>query len=565
MGREADQRVQEQTVQDGVPQTRPDRDRLRAVIRRYVAERNPVPPLGFSELLGHVQNVLKAANLDAKYDHYAAVLIHNETWRESLAAVPFDRRLLLLPLCLRDRRRCRGQIDELGLVCGHCGPCAINELTTDAERLGYVVLVAEGTAPVISLIESGKIEAVVGVSCLSALEQVYPLMEAAAVPAVAVPLLRDGCADTAVDLDWVREAMHLCGAEPASAVPVDDLRRRVQSWFTPAALDEVLGPVGSETESVARDWLAVAGKRWRPLLAACVFEALRRNLGAGLPADLRRLAVAVECFHKASLVHDDIEDSDAIRYGQKTVHERYGVPIALNVGDLLLGEGYRCIAESGVDPARKVELLKAAAAAHRELCIGQGAELHWRRGPGPLSVDAVKGIYLRKTAPAFEVAMHFGAILAGAGPDVLEVLRDYACHLGIAYQIGDDLADFRGEPGPSDGRELHPSMVTALAYETARGDTKRMLRSAWAGPLTPEALAALMDRIGDLGTEAARRLLQRHRSLAIDALAPLKHSALKRLLRQVLEKILPRDTIEVPGGSETETTPGRGKGGGPAV
>ena len=64
-----------------------------------------------------------------------------------------------------------------------------------------------------------------------------------------------------------------------------------------------------------------------------------------LPEDLRKVAVAVECFHKASLIHDDIEDNDALRYGEKTLHEEHGVAVALNVGDLLIGEGYRLLAE----------------------------------------------------------------------------------------------------------------------------------------------------------------------------------------------------------------------------
>ena len=79
------------------------------------------------------------------------------------------------------------------------------------------------------------------------------------------------------------------------------------------------------------------------ILAVAVFQALRGNCDEGLPEDVRKLAVAVECFHKASLIHDDIEDNDAIRYGEKTLHEEHGLAVALNVGDLLIGEGYRLI------------------------------------------------------------------------------------------------------------------------------------------------------------------------------------------------------------------------------
>ena len=88
------------------------------------------------------------------------------------------------------------------VFCKQCGLCSIQDLQNEAERLGYyAVLVAEGSAIVMSLIQTGKIEAIVGVSCLSVLERAFPYMEAAAAPGVAIPLLQDDCIDTTVDLD----------------------------------------------------------------------------------------------------------------------------------------------------------------------------------------------------------------------------------------------------------------------------------------------------------------------------------------------------------------------------
>src|SRR5678816_1128514 len=87
------------------------------------------------------------------------------------------------------------------------------------------------------------------------------------------------------------------------------------------------------------------------------------------------------------------------RYGEKTLHEEYGVPVALNVGDLLLGEGYRLIAECEVDAESRAAMLKIAAAGHRTLCLGQGAELCWVRNPQQLSslqvLDTVSYTHLR--------------------------------------------------------------------------------------------------------------------------------------------------------------------------
>src|SRR6202451_395021 len=100
--------------------------------------------------------------------------------------------------------------------------------------------------------------------------------------------------------------------------------------------------------------------RGRPFLAVCAWQALQNDPSARIPADLRKVAVAVECFHKASLIHDDIEDGDAQRYGEKTLHEEYGVAVALNVGDLLIGEGYRLLASCAASAEQKAAMLRIA-------------------------------------------------------------------------------------------------------------------------------------------------------------------------------------------------------------
>src|SRR5712671_2276169 len=165
-----------------VPQTPAERNRFLRTIRHYVAEYNPVPPLPVEQLKEHADRVVETLKCEQVYRDYIGVLINNEMWRETLASVPFDRRLLLLPKCLRVESKCPAPFDEFGLLCKQCGLCTIQDLQDEAERLGYAVLVAEGSAIVMSLIQTGKIEAIVGVSCLSVLERAFPYMEAAAIP-----------------------------------------------------------------------------------------------------------------------------------------------------------------------------------------------------------------------------------------------------------------------------------------------------------------------------------------------------------------------------------------------
>ena len=137
---------------------------------------------------------------------------------------------------------------------------------------------------------------------------------------------------------------------------------------------ELMGDVGEVTGEMARKWLATGGKRWRPFLAVCAYQAFRDDPDAELTDDLKRIAIAVECFHKASLIHDDIEDEDDVRYGEPTVHAEHGIPVALNLGDYLIGEGYRLIAESSSDADKRARMLHAAAIGHRTLSVGQGGK-----------------------------------------------------------------------------------------------------------------------------------------------------------------------------------------------
>src|SRR5687767_11388928 len=223
-----------------VPQTPIERTHILKSIRNYVAEYNPVPPLPVEELKVHADRVVSMLRCDPIYRDYIGVLINNELWRDALASVPFERRLLLLPKCLRVESKCPAPFDEFGLLCKQCGLCSIQDLQTEAERLGYAVLVAEGSAIVMSLIQTGKIDAIVGVSCLSVLEKAFPHMESAAIPGIAIPLLQDDCKDTNVDLDWVWDVIHLTSDDHTRRLDLDALRREVQSWFAPDALDVIL-------------------------------------------------------------------------------------------------------------------------------------------------------------------------------------------------------------------------------------------------------------------------------------------------------------------------------------
>ena len=530
-------------TQDTIPPTREDRERVRALAQRYVAETKPVLPLSFEELKSHAEKLISVAELDPKFRDYVAVVVNSEACREALASVPYERRLLLLPKCLRVEDRCPAPFDEFGLLCKQCGLCTIQDLQNEAERLGYAVLVAEGSALVMAIIQTGKIDAIIGVSCLSVLEKAFPYMEAAAIPGVAIPLLQDDCKDTAVDIEWVWDFIHLTSDDRTYRLDLDAVRSEVETWFEADALEEILGPASTETERLAHDWLAKAGKRWRPFLVACAWKALQDDADTPMPDGLKKLALAVECFHKASLIHDDIEDADDLRYGEKTLHAEHGVAIALNVGDLLLGEGYRLIAEVEAPPAVRAMMVKIAAEGHRMLCLGQGAELTWANAPHPLTPVEVAAIHRQKTAPAFEVALRLGAAFAGADQELHAILTAYSEALGIAYQIRDDLDDLGSEDG-SDISAGRPGLPMALAYERAKDSDRELLEAAWRRlpGIDVAAVREVIDRLG--ASDRATQLLESYKEQAVRTLMEVQNPSLKGLLRRVISKIF---SIEVKG------------------
>ncbi len=490
-----------------IPQTKQDRDHVLKSVREYQEQNRLVPPVPMDELQVHTEKIMALYGIEQAYRDYTGVLLANETWRESLATVPFEKRLLLMPKCLRVESKCPAPFDEFGLLCKQCGLCSIQDFQNEAEKLGYAVLVAEGSAIVMSLIQTGKIEAIVGISCLSVLERTFPYVEAAAIPAVAVPLLQDDCIDTTVDVDWVWDYIHLTSDDKTRRLNLNALHDEVKTWFTPEALDALLGKPTCKTEEIAREWLARAGKRWRPFLTIAAYQALREDPEGQISDDLKLAAISVEAFHKASLIHDDIEDNDAERYGEPTLHSEHGVGVALNVGDLLIGEGYRLLAEMQCASHLRSACLKVAAEGQRELCRGQGAELLWNNNPVALNGTQVLEIFRSKTAPAFEVALKIGAALAGQLDETADVLHTYSENLGIAYQIRDDLDDLGDDSAADNQVSIRPSIILALLRERGKDEVKEIMEALWNGQPVAPARQAHHPRLGG----ADRRLREGQR------------------------------------------------------
>jgi geranylgeranyl pyrophosphate synthase len=327
-----------------------------------------------------------------------------------------------------------------------------------------------------------------------------------------------------------------------------------------AALDPVAG-----TEAIAYDFLAKGGKYSRPFITLAVYDALsgnRRTATSGaaqgdlLDDSIKRAALSIEAFHKASLVHDDIEDDDDYRYGDQTLHRKFGTATAINVGDYLIGLGYRLISRQSAQlgPEVAADILDRLADAHLKLSEGQGAELLWRDAANKrLTVTDALKIYALKTAPAFEAALYSGARLAGPLGQNDARLGQFARHLGVAFQVLNDLADWRPDhhnklTSGADVLGGRPTVLWALALEALDEPQRAELERLVADPAADSAtLAQVRSLYAAAGVfERAGGLVDEYRRRAEAVAVEIEPAELRHLLRYLIDSVLDRPCDEPP-------------------
>ena len=564
-----------------VPATRELREQIRLQCQKIADGLDKSNPLSKDELERHARQVLTELNQPEGYVGWTMVLLSSEFFREQVAATPYSRRLLLLPHCLKHAEGCPADYDEFGLDCRQCGACSIADFRARAEDLGYKVLVAEGSPIVLKIIIGGYVDAILGVACLNVLEKAIDKILLAGIPCMAVPLHSSDCRNTSVDEDWVSEMITIeQQAKPTQTQSYIHLMRAAGKLLQSTELDRIAprmrqqqsqvegstekhDPIAS-TEAIAHDFLARGGKHSRPFITLATYDAVsggKATLTDGasycdaFPDEVRRTALSIETFHKASLVHDDIEDDDLYRYGSETLHRQYGTATAINVGDYLIGLGYRLVSRDAEKLGHQVaaEITEVLSDAHMRLSEGQGAELMWRdqkqRKLQPL--DALK-IYALKTAPAFEAALLAGLRLAGPLDAYRKPIRQFARHLGVAFQILNDLKDWSGDEDNklASGTDIlggRPTVLWALALETLSEEEQSKL---FAFLDEEPANEILLSRIGSLYREAdvfhkASQLVDKYQQRAEEIVGQMKIESFRRLLYYLIETVLDRGSTPV--------------------
>ena len=229
----------------------------------------------------------------------------------------------------------------------------------------------------------------------------------------------------------------------------------------------------SLVNQVAEHIIGSGGKRLRPLLLLLAARALRHNGDRHI-----ELAVIVEFIHTATLLHDDVVDASQLRRGRSTANAVFGNEAAVLVGDSLYSRAFQMMVTIG-----NMRVMQIMARTTSEIADGEVLQLLNRHDP-----DTTEASYLevirRKTAMLFEAAARLGAVCANAPPQLEDAMARFGRHLGTAYQLVDDVLDYRGRTGEigknvgDDLAEGKPTLPLIHAIRHSDGHTARMLRDA---------------------------------------------------------------------------------------
>ncbi len=205
-------------------------------------------------------------------------------------------------------------------------------------------------------------------------------------------------------------------------------------------------------EEISHYLIEAGGKRLRPLLV------LLSARGCGYNGqDHIKLAVIIEFLHTAMLLHDDVVDASDLRRGRKTVNAQWGNPASVLVGDFLHSRAFEMMVEIG-----NMRVMQILSHATNTIAEGEVQQLTNIRNPD-LTEHSYREVITRKTAMLFEAAAHSGAVLAGANDTHEQAFRNYGLHLGMAFQLVDDLLDYEGtteDLGKNVGDDLAEGKMT---------------------------------------------------------------------------------------------------------
>lgn len=270
-----------------------------------------------------------------------------------------------------------------------------------------------------------------------------------------------------------------------------------------------------------RYFMTLGGKRMRPILTLMGAELFGASKESAIHA-----AASVEVFHNFTLIHDDIMDQAPLRRNKETVHTKWNENIAILSGDVLFVKAYQLIAKQKSD--HLPELLNLFNKTAIEVCEGQQMDMDFESRSN-VTIDEYIEMIRLKTSVLLGCALEMGAIIAGVSKKDRESLYDFGQHVGIAFQIQDDILDLYAEPdtfGKQVGGDVISNKKTLLnlkAYDLADNTQIQLLKQL----STETDLKLKVQKTKELYTligarEACEDAMREHYQIAMNSLNSIK-------------------------------------------
>ena len=293
--------------------------------------------------------------------------------------------------------------------------------------------------------------------------------------------------------------------------------------------------------------LASGGKRVRPTLALIAAESIINGglINGGRIDDVVPAALALEIFHNFTLLHDDVMDKAPVRRGRETVHVKWNENTAILSGDQMLIEAYKELAQV---PAGKLpQVLKWFNEMATAICEGQQYDVDFEHA-SQVTIEDYMMMIEKKTSVLLAYAMKIGGYIAGANESQQEALYQYGLHLGLAFQIQDDILDVYGDPktfGKKIGGDICANKKTFLlltALESADAESRaELLQWMMATDRDEEKIAAVTEIYNKLGVrEAGEVVMEEHTAIALEQLDKLPQNDATETLRELAERLATR-------------------------
>ena len=252
--------------------------------------------------------------------------------------------------------------------------------------------------------------------------------------------------------------------------------------------------------------LFAGGKRVRPILCIAAAQAISAS-----PAGIESAACALELIHTYSLIHDDLPalDNDDLRRGRPTCHKVFGEAMAILAGDALLTLAFQVLAQLDCESDRKNRLIEELAVGSGTVGGMIGGQVHDLEGEGkPPTAGLLEAIHRAKTGALLKASLRIGGLYAGADDDQLQALSCYGEHIGLAFQIVDDVLDVEQPSealGKTAGKDAQQRKITFPAVYGLERSREMAEQERIAARLALRSFDERAERLRELADYIVRR------------------------------------------------------------